>query len=108
MFCYKDKFPLRCRSRVVYHIQCEACGPRVAYVGKTVDTLYERFYGSNGHLHPSTKSSALLEHLSQGIDPKCEFEARGGVEGLKMPYFDFSICYRAGRDEPNAKNRRLI
>ena len=73
MFSYKDKFPLRCRSRVVYHIQCEACGPRAAYVGKTVNTLYERFYGSNGHLHPSTKSSALLEHLSQDIDPKCEF-----------------------------------
>ena len=32
----------------------------------------------------------------------------GGVEGLKMPYFDFSICYRAGRDVPNAKNWRLI
>ena len=27
-----------------------------------------------------------------------------GVEGLKMPYSDFSICYRAGRDEPNAKS----
>ena len=26
----------------------------------------------------------------------------GGVEGLKMPYFDFSLCYRAGRNEPNA------
>ena len=25
-----------------------------------------------------------------------------------MPYFDFSICYRAGRDEPNTKNGRLI
>ena len=73
MFCYKDKFPLRCRSRVVYHIQCESCELRAAYVGKTVNTLYERFYGSNGHLHPSTKSSALLEHLSQDIDPKCEF-----------------------------------
>ena len=35
-------------------------------------------------------------------------KAREGVEGLKMPYFDFSICYRAGRDEPNAKNGRLI
>ena len=35
-------------------------------------------------------------------------KARGGVEGLKMPYSDFSICYRAGRDEPNAKNGRLI
>ena len=36
------------------------------------------------------------------------FKARGGVEGLKMPYFDFSICYRAGRDEPYAKDGRLI
>ena len=35
-------------------------------------------------------------------------KARGGVEGLKMPYFDFLICYRAGRDESNAKNMRLI
>ena len=73
MSFYKDKFLPRCRSRVVYHIQCEACGPSAAYVGKTVNTLYERFYGSNGHLHSSTKSSALLEYLSQDIDPKCEF-----------------------------------
>ena len=27
IFCCKDKFRLRCRSRVVYHIQCEVCGP---------------------------------------------------------------------------------
>ena len=24
-----------------------------------------------------------------------------------MPYFDLSICYRAGRDEPNAKKREV-
>ena len=30
MFCYKDKFSLRCRSRVVYLIQCDACGLRAA------------------------------------------------------------------------------
>ena len=36
------------------------------------------------------------------------FKARGGFEGLKMPYFDFSICYRPGRDEPYAKDGRLI
>ena len=34
-------------------------------------------------------------------------KARGGVEGSKMPNFDFSICYRAGKNEPNAKNGRL-
>ena len=73
LFSYKDKFPLKCRSGVVYHIQCEICGPSAAYVGKTVNTLHERFYGSNGHLHPSSKSSALLEHLGLEIDPNCEF-----------------------------------
>ena len=36
-------------------------------------------------------------------------KARGEeVEGLKIPYFDFSICSRAGQNEPNAKNGRLI
>ena len=44
-----------------------------AYVGKTVNTLHERFHGSNGHLNPSTKSSALLEHLSLDLSPTCEF-----------------------------------
>ena len=38
---------------------------------------------------------------------KCSLRPEG-VEGLEMPYFDFSICYRAGRDKPNAKKRRLI
>ena len=40
--------------------------------------------------------------------PIAHIKARGGIEGLKMPYFDFSMCYRAGKDEPNAKNERLI
>ena len=36
-------------------------------------------------------------------------KVRGGeVEGSKMSYFDFSICYRAGKNEPNAKSGRLI
>ena len=38
-----------------------------------------------------------------------QLKARGGgVEGLKMPYSDFSICHRARKDEPNTKNGRLI
>ena len=37
-----------------------------------------------------------------------QLRPEGDVEGLKMPYSDFSICYRAGRDEQNAKNGRLI
>ena len=60
---------------MVYQIQCEACGPSAAYVGKTINTLHERFYGPNGHLHLSTNGSALLEHLAQEISPNCEFNS---------------------------------
>ena len=73
MFSYKDNFPMKCRSGVMYQIQCEHCGSGAAYVRKTVHTLHERFYGSNGHLNPSTKSSVLLEHLSPDLSPTCEF-----------------------------------
>ena len=73
MFSYKDKLPIKCSSGVVYKIQCEVCGPSAAYVGKTVNTLHERFYGPNGHLNPSTKKSALLEHIGLDVHPLCEF-----------------------------------
>ena len=78
MFPFKDKLelPLKCRSGIAYqyHIQCDKCGPSVAYIGKTVNTLYECLYGSNGHLHPSTKRSALLEHIMQDDSPHCGFD----------------------------------
>ena len=73
MFCYKDKVPKKCLSGVVYYAHCEKCGPSKAYIGKIKNTLYERFHSSNGHLHPSSKKSALLEHLAQDISPACEF-----------------------------------
>ena len=73
MFSYKDRFPLKNSSSVVYQVQCEACGPSAVYVGKTVNTIYERFYGSNDHLNPTTKASTLLEHLALNLNPKCEF-----------------------------------
>ena len=72
MFSYKDKQPRKC-SGVVYQIQCEICGPSAACFGKTINTLHERFYGPNGHLNPSTKKSALLEHLGLDVHPLCEF-----------------------------------
>ena len=31
-----------------------------------------------------------------------------GGRGAKMPYSDFSICYRAGKNKQDAKNGRLI
>ena len=73
MFSYKDTLPLKCQSGVVYQIKCESCGPSAVYIGKTKNTLHERFYGPNGHLHPSTSSSPLLQHLGLNLNSKCEF-----------------------------------
>ena len=73
LFSYKDTLPLKCQSGVVYQIKCESCGPSAVYIGKTKNTLHERFYGPNGHLHPSTSSSPLLHHLGLNLNSKCEF-----------------------------------
>ena len=74
MFCYKDKVPKKRLSGVVYYTHCEKCGPSKAYIGKTKNTLYEWLHSSNGHLHPSSKKTALPEHLAQDISPACEFK----------------------------------
>ena len=63
LFSFKDKLPLKCSSGVVYYTQCCKCGPSEAYVGKTINTLYERFFGSNGHLNPHTQNSSLFNHI---------------------------------------------
>ena len=73
MFPYKDNFPLKCNSSVVYKIECESCRSSATYVGKTVNAIHDIFYGANGHIHPSTKSTALLDHLAANVTPTCEF-----------------------------------
>ena len=73
MFNFKDKLPLKCRSGVMYYTMCKNCGSSSSYGGITVNTLYERFYGSNGHLNPSTKKSALIEHICTSDSPLCEW-----------------------------------
>jgi len=73
LFNFKDRFPLKCSSGIVYSINCKKCGQSAAYIGKTINTLFERFYGSNGHLNPKTINSALLDHISESGDPDCEF-----------------------------------
>ena len=45
-----------------------------AYIGKTKNTLHERFYGSNGHLNPRTANSPLLNHMCSSLDNECGFE----------------------------------
>ena len=75
LFAYKDKFPMKCRSMLVYYTECSVCGPSQAYLGKTKNTVYERFYTSGiGHLAPNNASSALLGHLNESISPNCSFD----------------------------------
>ena len=92
MFSYKDKLPLSCKSYVVYYTQCNKCGPDAAYIGKTKNTLYERFYSSSGHLHPSSKNSALLAHLDITGDPQCEF-VFNDVKILDSARTDFKLRF---------------
>ena len=74
LFNFKDKLSLKSLSGVVYFISCNKCGSCSSYIGKTKNTLYERFYGSNGHLNPKTKKSALHEHIITSGDPECSFD----------------------------------
>ena len=104
LFNFKDKLPLSCRSSVIYYTKCKKCGPSAAYLGKTKNTVYERFYGSNGHLNPKTKQSALHSHLSETGDPECEFvfedlEILGTCSNdLRLRYME-SIMLKIGRKQ---------
>ena len=71
MMSHKDKLPKSCSSFVVYFSCCKNCGLSQAYLGKTKNTLYERFYSSNGHLNPNTKKSPLMDHCMGNAE--CDF-----------------------------------
>ena len=74
LFNYKDRFPITCKSMVVYYICCRKCGPSQAYIGKTINSVYERFYASGtGHVNPTNIGSSLLNHINESGDPDCSF-----------------------------------
>ena len=78
---------------VVYYICCRHCGPSQAYIGKTVNTVYERFHASgSGHLHPNNDSSALLNHINESGDPACAFHFED-VKILETGRFDQEIRF---------------
>ena len=103
---------MKCRSGIVYHIQCDNCGPSVAYIGKTANALCERFYGSNGHLHPSTKRSALLEHIMQDVSPNFGFNIDkikildSCNNDLKLRFAE-SIHIKLGNQSLNSQERSI-
>ncbi|KAL5248218.1 hypothetical protein ACHWQZ_G017410 [Mnemiopsis leidyi] len=93
LFNYKDKFPIACRSMIVYYIQCKKCGPSQAYIGKTINSLYERFHASGtGHLHLNNIESALLKHCVESNDPECAFHF-DDVKILESGRFDEEIRF---------------
>ena len=83
------------------------CWPSVAYIGKTVNTLYERFYGSNGHLH------ALLEHIMQDVSPNYGFDIDkikildSCNNDLKLRFAE-SIHIKLGNQSLNTQERPII
>ena len=64
----------------------------MAYLGKTKNTIYERFFGTNGHLNPKTKNSALHQHISETGHPECEFVFKD-IEILGGSSHDIQLCY---------------
>jgi len=92
LFRRKDKFPLSCKSGIVYYIQCSKCGSSAAYIGKTINSLYERFHSSTGHLNSSNTKSALIEHMVQSGDPDCGFKFNE-VKILDSCQYDEQLCF---------------
>ena len=104
LFKFKDVLPLNCRSGVIYYTKCKRCGPSVAYLGKTKNTIYERFFGTNGHLNSKTKNSALHQHISETDHPECEFvfndiEILGGSSHDIQLRFMESIMLKFGKNQ---------
>ena len=73
-------------------------------MGKTINTVYERFYGANGHLNAKTKNSALHGHISETGDPECGFvfediEILGSCShDLRLRYME-SIMLKLGKKQ---------
>ena len=88
-------------------IKIKACGSSAAYVGKTINTLHERFCGPNGHLHPSTNGSALLEHLAQEISPSCEFNS-DNIKILDSSSNDLKLRYADSIQLKHSKHTRAF
>ena len=60
-----DTIPTNWKSHVVYHIKCDACN--ASYIGKTVNTIHERFHvgTESAHLSSKNENSPLITHLHQ-------------------------------------------
>ena len=113
LFGYKDKFPLKCKSLVVYYSECSQFGHSKAYLGKTKNSLYERFYASGtGHLSLNCANSALLNHLCESENPKCSFNFEDvkiletARHGLQLRYME-SILLKYEKQTLNTQERSM-
>ena len=69
------------------------CGPSQAYIGKTVNTIYERFHAKQtGHLCEANKDSALLKHVNESTNKNCGFDF-DDVKILEIGRYDEQIRF---------------
>ena len=74
MFHLKDRIPNAWNSHCVYSIRCQVCN--ACYIGKTVNTLQERFLvgKETAHLHPENWKSPLQVHLKDNPNHSFSFD----------------------------------
>ena len=114
MFNRKDRFPVSCSSMVVYYTKYEKCGLSEAYIGKTINSLYERFYASGTeHLHPNNKDSPLIKNCLKTGDPECDFNFKN-VKILECGRYDEeirfieSILLKYDKQNLNTQERSIV
>ena len=74
--------------------------------------MINKVYGANGHLHPSTKSTALLDHLPANVAPTCEFNINNikildACTGDLKLRFDESIHLKHNKQTLNTQERSI-
>ena len=74
LFRVKDRIPTAWTSHCVYQIRCQACN--ACYIGKTVNTIRERFLvgKETAHLHPENLKSPLNVHLQDNAGHSFSFD----------------------------------
>ena len=85
LFPFKDRIEKKCRSHIVYQAICEQCS--CSYRGKTVNSLYERFYLSpSGHLNSKCTDSRLIEHCLRDVGHNFQFEDVKIIDSAENDY----------------------
>ena len=83
MFKFKDCFPLKCKSGIVYSIQCNKCGQSAAYIGKTG--------GGGGGAHP--KKTKKNQKKQKKTKPIYQFWSSDCFFWVFLVFFGFFLVF---------------